>query len=110
MTLGFVPISVVDTEKVGFILEAMAGASENLSQIYFDVCLSGNYTRDQESYEMIRLAEENIVMDMTFMYDFGTLGSLLTYSVKSKPFVSTFESKKEAAATAISEFCANFSK
>ena len=110
MTLGFVPVSVVDTEKVGFILEAMASASENLSQIYFDVCLSGKYTRDQESYEMIRLAEENIVMDMTFMYDFGTLGTLLTNSIKSAPFVSTFESKKEAAATAISEFRANFSK
>jgi len=107
MTLGFVPASVVDTEKVGFILEAMADASENLSKIYFDVCLSGKYTRDPESYEMIRLAEDNIVMDMTFMFDFGTLGTLLTDSIKAKPFVSTFESKKAAAEQAIAEFFAN---
>jgi len=107
MSLGFVPASVVDTEKVGFILEAMADASENLSKIYFDVCLSGKYTRDPESYEMIRLAEDNIVMDMTFMFDFGTLGTLLTDSIKAKPFVSTFESKKAAAEQAIAEFFAN---
>jgi len=104
---GFVPITIKDIDTVGFILEAMADASGELTDAYNEVCLSSKYTRDKESYEMIKLAKENIVLDLAFIYDFGGMGMRLSGAIrKGMPFVSTHATGSKAAETAIEKFLA----
>jgi len=104
---GFVPITVQNTDPVGYILEAMADASGNITDTYNEVCLSSKFTRDEESYEMLKLAKENIVLDMAFYYGFGDIGNLLNTTVTmGREFMSTFVSQQEATATAAEKFAA----
>ncbi len=105
LMVGYVPITVQEIETVGVILEAMADASYDLTDTYINACLSGKYTRDQESFEMIELTMENIVLDMTFIFDFGQLGSTLTKAINNHtPFISTFESLKPVVVSEIDKF------
>ena len=98
-------VSLLTTARKNVALEAMADASYDLTDTYINACLSGKYTRDQESFEMIELTMENIVLDMTFIFDFGQLGSTLTKAINNHtPFISTFESLKPVVVSEIDKF------
>ena len=102
---GYVPITVKNIDTVGFILEAMADASYDITDTYFNVCLNSKFTRDPESFEMIKLAMEKIVLDVAFIYDFGGMGSTLNSSVaKDVPFASTYKSLEKVAKRTIERF------
>ena len=105
MLTGIVQIMVRETDNVGFILEAMASASYELTDTYLNVCLESKYTRDIESYEMVKLARENVVIDMSFLYNWGNLGTTLTNAVPSgDSFASKIASLSKVATKTIEKF------
>lgn len=105
MMCEFVPVTAKNIENIGIILEAMCDASYALTDTYYNVCLNSKFTRDQESFEMIKLATENIVLDSAFIYDFGNIGSTLNTSLlNGEPFASTYKSVEKAAGITIKKF------
>ena len=105
MMCEFVPVTAKNIENIGIILEAMCDASYALTDTYYNVCLNSKFTRDQESFEMIKLATENIVLDSAFIYDFGNIGSTLNTSLlNGEPFASTYKSVEKAAGIKIKKF------
>lgn len=101
----FVPVTAQNTETIGIILEAMCDASSALTDTYFNVCLNSKFTRDQESFEMIKLAMENIVLDTAFIYNFGNIGTTLNNSVlQGAPFASSYKTVEKVAGRTIEKF------
>jgi hypothetical protein len=102
----FIPATVSEPEKTGFVLEALAFASEYITETYYSVCMESKYTRDEESYEMIELAQQNIIYDPGFVYDWGGLGSNIRTAVmgSSQNYASLLASFESAATTAAEKF------
>lgn len=73
----FFPANLKDKEKTGFAFEALAADSYELTDAYYSVCMESKYTRDAESYEMIKRSMKNLVYDVGFTYDWGGLGTKL---------------------------------
>ncbi|MBQ8510339.1 MAG: hypothetical protein IJ493_10585 [Clostridia bacterium] len=109
----YLPATIAEPEKVGYILEALARGSGDLVETYFTKALNGKYTRDEESYEMIRLAVDSVVYDMGFMYDFGKLGSsirdgLQTDTTNYSSLIASLETASQTAMeTAIDKMAGN---
>ena len=100
----FVPATVKETEKVGFIIEALASESKEITETYYKVAMQSKYTRDDESYEMIELAQQNIVFDTGFIFDFGGLmGQIRTGLMKDTPYASLIASYETAAKEAVTK-------
>jgi len=76
-----VPVTVSEPETVGFILEALAAASGDVTETYYSVCMESKYTRDEESYEMIELARQKLTYDMGFVYNWGGLSAAITKDI-----------------------------
>ena len=102
----FVPISVKDPEKCGFILEALSAASAEITDTYYTVCMQSKYTRDKESYEMIDLAKRNLVYDPGFIFNWGSLGSSIRSAIMTADsgYASLLAEKSDAAVAAAKEF------
>ncbi|MBE6612625.1 MAG: hypothetical protein E7632_09040 [Ruminococcaceae bacterium] len=73
-TLG-IPASCGDVENTGLALQLLAEGSGDLSHAYYEICLQSKYTRDEESYDMLRLSTENIYYDFGYFYT-SQLGGL----------------------------------
>ena len=73
-----VPATNSHTAETGFILEALAAASGDISQAYYDICLESKYTRDAESFDMIELSRENVIYDIGFIYDWSGIYTAIT--------------------------------
>ena len=102
----FIPATVSEPEKTGFVLEALAFASEEVTETYYSVCMESKYTRDEESYEMIKLAQQNIIYDPGFVYNWGSLGSNIRTAVmgSSQNYASLLASFESAAKAAAEKF------
>lgn len=101
----FVPSTVKETEKVGFILEALAAESKPITETYYTVAMQSKYTRDAESYEMIELAMKNIVFDTGFVFNFGGLMTSIRRGIMSDtPYASMIASGESAAMKAVEDF------
>lgn len=77
----FVPASNPETEKTGFALEALCAGSSDITDAYINTCLASKYTRDTESFEMIKLTMENICIDLAYVYNWGGFSNQLTKSI-----------------------------
>lgn len=62
------PSLVADPETAGLALELLAEASGDITSAYYDICLQSKYTRDEESYEMLKISTENIIYDIGYIY------------------------------------------
>ena len=103
--VGYVPVTVTDTDTAGFIIEALSSNSKELTSGYYKTCLEAKYTRDKESYDMIELAKENIVIDMAYLYGFGDLTSTLNKGIRDGVgFQSTFASLKDVVEAEIAQY------
>ena len=87
------PITNTDTEKIGFVLEAMAADSlNNLTPAYYDVCLTKKYVRDQESVAMLDLILSSAVMDNANIFSWGGLESTINSALANgSPVASAIE-------------------
>lgn len=77
----FVPASNPETEKTGFALEALCADSSDITDAYINTCLASKYTRDTESFEMIKLTMKNICIDLAYVYNWGGFSNQLTKSI-----------------------------
>ena len=108
----FVPVTVSSLDKVGFILEALASLSGDITSTYYKVCMSSKYTRDEESYEMIELASENIIYDTGFIFNWGNLGKMIRTNIKSSSgnYASLLASLESASQTEMAKFIETLSE
>ena len=67
-----IPESCSDTDRAGFILEAMSAESKyTLLPAYYELNLKGKYVRDDESEEMLDIIFGNPIYDVMEIYGFG---------------------------------------
>ena len=98
-----VPVTNVQTEKIGFVLEAMSADSlNNLTPAYYEVCLTDKYVRDQESVEMLDLILSSVVMDNANIFSWGGIETAVNDALyKGTAIASVLASKKSAVETAM---------
>ncbi len=101
------PATNTRLSETGFALEALAAASDNIGETYYNICLESKYTRDAESIRMIELARKNMLYDIGFIYDWGGLYSSLNSAMatgKSANAASIIASTSEKAELESKEF------
>jgi len=98
-----IPVTNLNSEKIGFLLEAMSADSlNNLTPAYYEVCLTDKYVRDQESVEMLDLILSSVVMDNANIFSWGGIESAVNDALyKGTAIASVLASKKSAVETAI---------
>ena len=98
-----VPVTNTSSEKIGFVLEAMAAnALNNLTPAYYDICLTSKYVRDQESVEMLDLIFANVVMDNANIFSWGSIESTVnTAMTKGTGIASAIEKVTKATQKAM---------
>ncbi|MBR4961943.1 MAG: extracellular solute-binding protein [Clostridia bacterium] len=98
-----IPVTNINTDKIGFILEAMSADSlNNLTPAYYEVCLTDKYVRDQESVEMLDLILSSAVMDNANIFSWGGIESAINDALyKGTAIASVLASKKTSVETAI---------
>lgn len=107
----FIPITNKNLEKTGFVTEALAAESYQLTDAYYYTALESKYTRDAESFEMIKLGTERIIYDMAAIYGWGSLYSSLNNALHNGiAFSSIYASGKNAAAKDIEKFLSSIEK
>lgn len=101
-----VPISNPDMARTGYAIEAMADASGDLFDAYYEICMGAKYIRDPQSYEMIKISSESRVYDPGYCYDWGKLYSTLNNSAKSRTesVASVIETIASVAETAMKDY------
>nr|MBQ4319985.1 hypothetical protein [Clostridia bacterium] len=64
-----VPITTPDTDFTGFVLEALTFAStDTVYDTYVNTCFNGKYLRDDESIEMLDIALNSRVYELSIIY------------------------------------------
>jgi len=107
-----VPATVASPDTVGFILEALAAESTNITEAYYTVNMESKYTRDKESFDMIELARQNITYDLGFVYAWGGLSKQITNTIMSTNgnYASLLASLETKANTEMEMFLENLQK
>lgn len=101
-----VPTSNPRLEQTGYAIEAMAECSGDLTDAYYEICLASKYTRDPESFDMIRIAREHVVYDPMYLYSWGKVYSTLNGAVKARNenTASTIATLTKVAEQAVEDF------
>lgn len=101
-----VPISNPDMTRTGYAIEAMADASDKLFDAYYEVCMGAKYSRDEQSYDMIKISSKSRVYDPGYCYDWGKLYSTLNTSAQNRveSVASVIETLASASEKAMTEY------
>ena len=101
-----IPVTTKNTDKIGFAVEALAAASDTLTEAYYDICLNSKYTRDEESFDMINLTRENVIYDVGAFYDWGKMYSSITQAAANTDgaLASLIDSYKSAAEAEVKDY------
>jgi hypothetical protein len=98
-TYTVIPITCSDTERTGNVLSAMGYYSKQyITPAYYDVTVTNKLIRDEDSMEMLDIILKNRILDLSYLYNWGEIGSLfsgISSSGKADTFISQFE-KAEA--------------
>ena len=82
-----VPVNAVKVEVTAAVLEALAyyGYTDFLP-VYYETVLKAKYARDAKSAQMIELARDSLVTDISYVYGdaFNNLGYAPRYIVQQK--------------------------
>lgn len=72
----------------------------------YGICLAGKYTRDPESFDMIRIAREHVVYDPIYLYSWVKVYTTLNSAVKARKenTASTIETLTKVAEQAIEDY------
>ncbi|MCQ2433314.1 MAG: hypothetical protein MJ175_11980, partial [Clostridia bacterium] len=103
---GFIGLpATVDPEFDGFVTEALARYSnEYIRATAFDTVYKQKDSRDPRSVEVLDLLLDNLYIDFTSVYNFGTLNDTLSDVIfKGKAIASTLEKKRASAEKAIAK-------
>lgn len=107
-----IPANVKNPEFSAYMIEVLACESKNyLTDAYYEVVLKDRDSKDSESEEMLdNYVFKNIVYDVGIVYNFNSIGTVLTTltSSGSTDIASTLASSKDATQTAIDQLIANY--
>ncbi len=109
-TTGYMSVlmSEQDPDTVGFIMEAMAGASYyDLKEAYYEITLKGKSTRDDESQDMLDIIFKHRTTDIGDICNFGGFTDImLRYGSqnKSRNIASSYAEYKDRIDRAIEDF------
>ena len=98
-----IPVTNTETEKIGFILEAMAAESMNtLTPAYIETCLTSKYVQDEDSVEMLELVLESTVIDLGEIYMWNDIAYLLSDAMyEGSTIASTVSSNQKSVESSI---------
>ncbi|GHU36943.1 hypothetical protein FACS1894105_08160 [Clostridia bacterium] len=99
-----IPTSNNNLERTGIILEALTAESRyTLRPAYYEKAISNKYLRDDESIEMLDIIIASRAFDLSTMFGWNGLGSVLEdmYRSKRRDFTSAYERQSDAYKTAI---------
>lgn len=99
-----IPTTCTNTEKVSFVLEAMAqGSTDTLTPAFYDICLNGKYVRDQESSAMLDIIFAHCRIENAMSFGWGNLYNNLTGAIYNSTTASAIQSGSAAAEAAIEQ-------
>ena len=100
-----VPEMSKDFERTGIILEELAYQGKKLlTPAYYDQTLIGQYTRDEESVDMLDIIFSTRVYDVGIYYNIGTYKDQLAALFRTRtPIASMYDTYKNAADTKINQ-------
>ena len=96
-----------DVETVGYIMEAMAGASAGLQNAYYDITLKTKSARDDESQDMLDIIFAHRVLDIGELCQFGNFpATFLSFPTEVGGYciVSKYESAEKSIEDGIEAF------
>jgi len=77
-----VPVTNTETDKIGFLAEAMAAESVNeLTPAYYELALTDKYMRDQDSVYMLDLILDSVVLDNAEIFSWGNLFNTVSSAI-----------------------------
>jgi len=103
-TMMAIPVTVMDIERTGIIIEALCAESyKSVKNVYYDTMLKTKISRDEESGEMLDIIFANRIYDMGYLYWDGTVLSPYTAMARkgNKEIVSYIEKNESRIANAI---------
>jgi len=104
-----IPITNRDLERTSIILEAMASEGQRtVIPAYYELTLKGKHARDDESYDMLDIIKDSIVVDWGYLNGdvTGQLGLAAHYMIiaNNKNFASFYEKHEAAVQANIQKF------
>ena len=97
-----IPITNNNLERTGILLEAISYYSQPIQEAYYDITLTGKFTRDEESREMLDLIFGNVVYDIGKAFGWGGfIAQMLTATQKNTGFAALVEANRTKAETEI---------
>ena len=108
-----IPMTCPDTGVLSAVLEAMTIFSrQHVTPAYYDVALSGKFTRDEESGEMLEIIRRHRVYDFGMAYSVIGLSDVFSGLVakSSSDLISTYEKKSSKAQTQIDKIIDKFER
>ena len=98
-----VPVTNTESEKIGFVLEAMAAESKNnLTPAYFEVCLTDKYVRDTDSVEMLELVMSSAILDLGEVFRWNGIANTVSDAIyKGDSIVSTITANEKPIGSSI---------
>lgn len=95
-TIMAIPKTIVDTEREGIFLEAMAFESyKSVLPIYLEDILTTKYVRDEDSIKMLELVYNTRVFDFAYVYDASGLSWCFKRAKNNKALASYFEANRK---------------
>lgn len=108
-----VPLTQQDVSRTGTIMEALAYYGQKIvTPALYDVTLIGQGTRDEESEPMLEIIFGNLVYDIGYFYQLGTLNKDLIYALRDRNsnFTSLYEKKAVAAQATLQQINSHYTK
>lgn len=98
-----VPATAADLERTGMLIEAMTALSHYTStEAGYEITLLVKQTRDEESVEMLKLASENLVLELGALYNWGGILAMMETSVRQNTaFLPKFAKVENQVASGI---------
>lgn len=98
-----IPKTAGDPERTGALVEALTALSRFTStEAAYEITLLVKQTRDEESIEMLKLATDNLVLELGVLYNWGDVMGKMENSVrKNTSFLTKFASSEKQVAAGI---------
>ncbi|MCL2518895.1 MAG: hypothetical protein FWF15_10070 [Oscillospiraceae bacterium] len=93
-----IPITNMELERTGIILEAMSYYSKPIKEAYYDITLIGKITRDEESRDMLEIIFNSVSYDIGDVFGWGGYkNQIYTATQKNTGFTALYEANRTRA-------------
>lgn len=99
-----IPITA-DVDRAAYILQALAlYSTDTVIPVYYDICLSGKYLRDEESFAMLDIIFASWRGDLAAVYGWGDIQTSMNAAITAgQSFTSQIESARSKIETSIAK-------